>query len=286
MCWQKLQYSTAISNRRVSGPGKMTRVHAHQVHPSLLRFPPHLRWALRNFKCVGRSFSTAQQFRIDVSLALEKIREEQKCDHSHEHAECDGRETRMTQIYTKWIAKIIMRGINDHVQRNMTYVNVNVMKRWIPIKLDEGMKRAISRDSENARSHSIKLVTASACACREPDALDQLLKRSLCAWSASRTSTSTACVLWTVLTYPELDPERLLCLRLLVKAMAGATELSTLGQFANNRIKLGKGILRDVLLGKISSRPPPPFQDTLDLKYQVWDATSSRLLCILCKQQV
>ena len=38
-----------------------------------------------------------------------------KCDHSHVHAECAGRETRITQVYTKWIAKIIMRGTNDHV---------------------------------------------------------------------------------------------------------------------------------------------------------------------------
>ena len=96
-------------------------------------------------------------------VSFPKLR--RKCDHSHEHAECASRETRMTHIYTKWIAKIIMRGINDHVQRNMPYANVKVMKRWYPVKLDDDMKRAMSRDSENVRSHPIEPVTASACAC-------------------------------------------------------------------------------------------------------------------------
>ena len=50
------------------------------------------------FRSLGRSFRGGCLF--------QKLR--RKCDHSHEHAECAGRETRMTQIYTKWIAKIIM----------------------------------------------------------------------------------------------------------------------------------------------------------------------------------
>ena len=89
------------------------------------------------FRSLGRSFRGGCLF--------QKLR--RKCD----HAECAGRETRMTQIYTKWIAKIIMRGINDRVQRNRPYVNVKVMKRWYSIKLDDDMKRAMSRDSENVR---------------------------------------------------------------------------------------------------------------------------------------
>ena len=76
-----------------------------------------------------------------------------KCDHSHVHAECAGREPRKTQVYTKWIAKIIMRGINDHVNSNIPCVNVKVMKRWKAVILDDEMKRTMSRDSENARSH-------------------------------------------------------------------------------------------------------------------------------------
>ena len=72
-----------------------------------------------------------------------------------------------------------MRGINEHVQGNMPYVNVKVMKRWYPVKLDDDMKRAMSCDSENVHSHPIKPVTVFACACREPDALDQLLDISL-----------------------------------------------------------------------------------------------------------
>lgn len=136
------------------------------------------------------------------------------------------------------------------------------------------MKRAMSRDSENVRSHPIKPVTASACACREPDALDPLLERSLCVWSASGSSTSSACVLRTLLSLTEPDLECLPCghqpLRLTVKVMAGASELSALGQFANDRIKLEKGILRDVLSGKISSsRPSPPFLETRGFKYHL-----------------
>ena len=42
-------------------------------------------------------------------------------------------------------------------------VNVKVMKRWKAVIVDDEMKRTMSRDSENARSHPIKPVTTSAC---------------------------------------------------------------------------------------------------------------------------
>ena len=87
-----------------------------------------------------------------------------RCDRRHDHAECAGRETRITQVYTKWIAKIIMNGINDHVIRNSPFVNVKVMKRWKSLALDEQLKAEMSRDSENVRSHPIKSVAASVCA--------------------------------------------------------------------------------------------------------------------------
>ena len=119
-----------------------------------------------------------------------------KCDHSHVHAECTGRETRITQVYAKWIAKIIMRGINDHVHRNILFVNVKVMKRWKAVMIDDEMKRTMSRDSDDARSHPIKPVTTSACACQEPDATDNLFECSLLHWCFARLSLPSSCSLW------------------------------------------------------------------------------------------
>ena len=87
-----------------------------------------------------------------------------RCDRRHDHVECAGRETRITQVYTKWIAKIIMNGINDHVIRNSPFVNVKVMKRWKSLAFDEQLKAEMSRDSENVRSHPIKSVATSVCA--------------------------------------------------------------------------------------------------------------------------
>ena len=132
-----------------------------------------------------------------------------KCDHSHIHAECAGRETRITQVYTKWIAKISMRGINDHVNRNTPCVNAKVMKRWKAVILDDEMKRTMSRDSENARSHPIKPVTTSACACQELDAIDDLFERSLLHWHFSRFPISSSCSLRSsTQLHSESDPER------------------------------------------------------------------------------
>jgi len=46
---------------------------------------------------------------VTWGVSFPKLR--RKCDRRHDHAECAGRETRITQVYTKWIAKIIIRGI-------------------------------------------------------------------------------------------------------------------------------------------------------------------------------
>ena len=176
-----------------------------------------------------------------------------KCDHSHVHAECAGNETRITQVYTRWIAKIIMRGISDHVQRNIPFVNVKVMKRWKAVNLDDEMKRTMSRASENARSHPIKPVTASACACQEPDAIDDLLERSLLHWHFARFPISSSCSLRSsALLHSESEPDQLLCgLRPLLlltatRKMSGGDDLKSLGQFSTNRIVIAKRILDDV----------------------------------------
>ena len=190
-----------------------------------------------------------------------------KCDQSHVHAECAGGETRITQVYTKWIAKIIIRGINDHVNRNIPFVNVKVMKRWKAVTLDDAMKRTMSRDSENARSHPIKPVTTSACVCREPDAIDDLFERSLLCFA--KLSIPSSCSLWSStqlhtdsnpdLLFRGLRPEQLLTVR---RKMSGGDDLKSLGQFSTNRISIAKKILEDLSTRVLNSRRPPPFQDT------------------------
>ena len=113
-------------------------------------------------------------------VSFPKLR--RKCDRRHDHAECAGRATRATQVYTKWIAKIIMRGINEHVIRNSPFVNIKVRKHWKTLEVDDLWKVDMSRDSENVRSHPIKSVTKTACAIRELDAADRLPERSLLHW--------------------------------------------------------------------------------------------------------
>ena len=113
---------------------------------------------------------------VTWGLSFPKLR--RKCDRRHDHAECARRETRITQIYTKWIAKIIMKGINEHVIKNSPFVNVKVRKQWKIIAPDEDWLSEVSRDSENVRSHPIKLVTATACVVRGPDAIDLSFERS------------------------------------------------------------------------------------------------------------
>ena len=123
---------------------------------------------------------------VTWGVSFPKLR--RKCDRRHDHAECAGRETRITQVYTKWIAKIIMKGINEHVIKNSPFVNVKVRKHWKIIAPDDDWLSEMSRDSENVRSHPIKLVTTNACAIRGPDAIDLLFERSLLHWYFSRST--------------------------------------------------------------------------------------------------
>ena len=44
----------------------------------------------------------------------------QTCDHSHEHVECAGRETKLTQTYTPCIVAHIVKGVNKHIIRERT----------------------------------------------------------------------------------------------------------------------------------------------------------------------
>ena len=44
-----------------------------------------------------------------------------KCDGSHSHGQCAGRETRMTQLYTEEIVKYIVRGIKNRMLLNNAY---------------------------------------------------------------------------------------------------------------------------------------------------------------------
>ena len=44
----------------------------------------------------------------------------QTCDHSHEHVECAGRETKLTQTYTPCIVAHIVKGVNKHITRERT----------------------------------------------------------------------------------------------------------------------------------------------------------------------
>ena len=75
---------------------------------------------------------------VTWGVSFPKLR--RRCDRRHDHAECAGRETRITQVYTKWIAKIIMNGINEHVIKNSPFVNVKVMKRWKTLAIDDHLK--------------------------------------------------------------------------------------------------------------------------------------------------
>ena len=223
---------------------------------------------------------------VTWGVSFPKLR--RKCDHRHEHAECAGRETRATQTYTRWIAKIIMRGINEHVIRNSPFVNVKVKKQWKMLAVDEQWKIDMSRDSENVRSHPIKSVTKTACAIRELDAADQLPERSLLHWYFSRSTPSSSRCDW-FLTFlwrlhsgfnkdfvnrglrPELQLELFeslsLChfgrrLELTADTMADGNELRTLGQFSPKRIAIALKVLKDLNAGNIAAQPPPSFKDS------------------------
>ena len=223
---------------------------------------------------------------VTWGVSFPKLR--RKCDRRHDHAECAGRETRITQVYTKWIAKIIMKGINEHVIRNSPFVNVKVRKHWKTIEPDDEWLSEMSRDSENVRSHPIKLVTATACAIREPDAIDLSFERSLLYWYFSRSTSSLSrsswspTFLWRLLSGFNNDlllrdhrSVQLLKLievlsryylstqtRSLKSTMTDGVDLKSLGQFSSKRITIAQSVLKESSEGLIAARPPPPFRDT------------------------
>ena len=211
-----------------------------------------------------------------------------RCDRCHDHVECAGRETRITQVYTKWIAKIIMNGINDHVIRNSPFVNVKVMKRWKSLAFDEQLKAEMSRDSENVRSHPIKSVATSVCATRELDAIDHSFEQSLLHWCLSRLISTSVLSSWhlsfSCRPLSEFDSDWLLrvlrsvqlfsLIELLSRdlrsvrltsvqsEMAETNDMNSLGQFSSNRITIAQRVLKGSSEGTIAAKAPPPFRDT------------------------
>ena len=211
-----------------------------------------------------------------------------RCDRRHDHVECAGRETRITQVYTKWIAKIIMNGINDHVIRNSPFVNIKVMKRWKSLAFDEQLKAEMSRDSENVRSHPIKSVATSVCATRELDAIDHSFEQSLLHWCLSRLISTSVLSSWhlslscrplsefdsdwllrvlrsvQLFSLIELVSRDLRSVRLtsVQSEMAEANDMSSLGQFSSNRITIAQRVLKGSSEGTIAAKAPPPFRDT------------------------
>ena len=218
-----------------------------------------------------------------------------RCDRRHDHVECAGRETRITQVYTKWIAKIIMNGINDHVIRNSPFVNVKVMKRWKPLACDEQLKAEMSRDSENVRSHPIKSVATSVCATRELDAIDHSFEQSLLHWCLSRLTSASVLSSWhlsfscqplsefdfdwllrvlrSVQLFPlfELLSRDLRSVRLtsVQSEMAETNDMNSLGQFSSNRITIAQRVLKGSSEGTIAAKAPPPFRDTRGANYRL-----------------
>ena len=225
---------------------------------------------------------------VTWGVSFPKLR--RKCDRRHDHAECAGRETRITQVYTKWIAKIIMKGINEHVIKNSPFVNVKVRKQWKIIAPDDDWLSEMSRDSENVRSHPIKLVTATACAVRGPDAIDLSFERSLLHWYLSRStspltrSSWSSTFLWHLLSGFNdnllFRDQRSVQLLELIGAlshchlsvhteplkitMTEGVDLKSLGQFSSKRITIAQTILKETYEKVITARTPPPFRDTRD----------------------
>ena len=223
-----------------------------------------------------------------VTWGVSFLKLHRRCDRRHDHVECAGRETRITQVYTKWIAKIIMNGINDHVIRNGPFVNVKVMKRWKSLAFDEQLKAEMSRDSENVRSHPIKSVATSVCATRELDAIDHSFEQSLLHWCLSRLISTSVLSSWhlsfSCRPLSEFDSDWLLrvlrsvqlfsLIELLSRdlrsvrltsvqsEMAEANDMNSLGQFSSNRITIAQRVLKGSSEGTIAAKAPPPFRDT------------------------
>ena len=244
---------------------------------------------------VPKDSQTNQETMEDCYMGVSFPKLHRRCDRRHDHVECAGRETRITQVYTKWIAKIIMNGINDHVIRNSPFVNVKVMKRWKPLALDEQLKAEMSRDSENVRSHPIKSVATSVCATRELDAIDHSFERSLLHGCLSRLTSisvlsswhlSFSCqprsefdsdwllrVLRSVQLFPllELLSRDLRSVRLtsVQSEMAETNDLNSLGQFSSNRITIAQRMLKRASEGTIAAKAPPPFRDTRGANYRL-----------------
>ena len=222
---------------------------------------------------------------VTWGVSFPKLR--RRCDHRHEHAECAGRETRITQVYTKWIAKIIMNGMNEHVIKNSPFVNVKVMKRWKTLAVDDHRKSELSRDSGTVRSHPIKSVTTSVCATRELDAIDHSFERSLLHWCLSRLTSTLVHSSWhssfSCQSLSEFDSDWLLRVQRSVQLlpliellprvqrsvqlpvqseMADINDLNSLGQFSNNRIVIAQRVLKGSSEKTILAKSPPPFRDT------------------------
>lgn len=70
-----------------------------------------------------------------------------KCDGSHEHDKCEGKDTKLTQLYTSQIVGTIYRAITKRVQRT-------VENKWMstPVNAEE-----MSEFSESPRSHRHRL---------------------------------------------------------------------------------------------------------------------------------
>ena len=174
--------------------------------------------------------------------------------------------------------------------KNSPFVNVKVRKQWKIIAPDDDWMSEMSRDSENVRSHPIKLVTATACAVRGPDAIDLSFERSLLHWYLSRStspltrSSWSSAFLWHLLSGFNdnllFRDQRSVQLLELIGAlshchlsiqteplkitMTEGVDLKSLGQFSSKRITVAQTILKETYEKVITARTPPPFRDTRD----------------------
>ena len=182
----------------------------------------------------------------------------------------------------------VMKGINEHVIKNSPFVNVKVRKHWKIIAPDDDWLSEMSRDSENVRSHPIKLVTTNACAIRGPDAIDLLFERSLLHWYFLRSTSPLTRSSWSSAFLRHLLPgfndnllfrdQRSVQLLELIGALSHCylsiqteplkitmtenVDLKSIGQFSNKRITIAQRILKETHEKVITARPPPPFRDT------------------------